>query len=136
MSTHLSEKKKYNPQAPVTFLSYLYQKDSVVSNVNVAAIFTQLFDRNCSQLVIFWQLRTVEWFVNKGICAWYTLIFWTIISCKSNSSVVESLPRKLWIGSSNPSGNYTLFSVSRRMNPFSSENCSLCTLYNKVNISS
>ncbi len=32
------------------------------------------------------------------------------------------------IEGSNPSGNYTSFSVSRRMNPFSSENCSLCTL--------
>ncbi len=47
---------------------------------------------------------------------------------ESDSSVVESSLRNPWIGGSNPGGNYTSFSVSRRMNPFTSENCSFCTL--------
>ena len=34
---------------------------------NVAAIFTQHFVRNCSQLVILGQLRIFEGFVNKGL---------------------------------------------------------------------
>ncbi len=40
----------------------------------------------------------------------------------------DSLPRNPWIEGSNPSGNYTSFSVSCRSNPFSSKNCSFCTL--------
>ena len=47
---------------------------------------------------------------------------------KSDSSAVECSPRNPWIGGSNPGGNYTSFSASGRVNPFSSENCSFCTL--------
>ncbi len=36
----------------LTFLSHFYQKTSVEANVNVAAILTQHFVRNCSQFVI------------------------------------------------------------------------------------
>ena len=47
-------------------------------------------------------------------------------------SAVESSPHNAWIGDSNPGGNYTSFSVSHRINSFSSENCSFCTL-NAIN---
>ncbi len=94
---------------------------------NVAAIFTQHFVRNCSQFVILWQLRRSDWFVNKLFGTWYALILYPFIS-ESDSSVVESSLRNPFIGGSNTGGNYTSFSVSRRMNPFSSENCSFCTL--------
>ncbi len=68
-------------------------------------------------------LRIPDWFVNNVFCARYTLLL-----CKSGSSVVKSLLRNPWIGGSNPGGNYTAFLVSRRMNHFSSENWSFFTL--------
>ncbi len=85
------------------------------------------FIRNCSQFVILWQLRRLDWFVNKLFGTWYTLLLCPFIS-EPDSSMVESSLRNPWIGGSNPSRNYTSFSVSRRINPFSSENCSFCTL--------
>ncbi len=43
----------------ITFVSHIYQKDiSVVSNVDVAAIFTQHAVPNCSQLVTLRHVRT------------------------------------------------------------------------------
>ncbi len=47
---------------------------------------------------------------------------------KSASSAVESSPRNTWIEGSNSSGNYTSFSVLRRVDHFSSKNWSFCTL--------
>ena len=99
------------------------KKTSVEASVNVAAIFAQHFVRNCSQFVILWQLHRLDWFVNKLFGTWYTLLLCPFIS-KSDSSVVESSLRNPWIGGSNPGGKYTSFSVSRRMHPFSYENCS------------
>ncbi len=58
-----------------------------------------------------------------GICYFYV----PVIS-KSNSLVVKWSPRNPWIKGLNPGGRYTSFSVSHRINPFSSENCSFCTL--------
>ncbi len=47
---------------------------------------------------------------------------------KSDRPAVKSSPHNPWIEGSNPAGKYTSFLVSRRLNPFSSENCSFCTL--------
>ena len=93
------------------FCHIFIKKISVVANVYVAANFTQYFVRNCLQLVIFWQLHTLHWFVNKDFCTWYTLIVCPFIS-KSDTSAVWSSPRNLWIEGSNPGGNYTSFSVT------------------------
>ena len=51
-----------------------------------------------------------------------------LVTPNINSKSIESSPRYPWIEGSNPGGNYTSSSVSRKMNPFSSEKGSFCTL--------
>ncbi len=105
----------------VTFLSIIIKKTSVEANINVAAIFTQHFVSSiivhnwsfCDNCVYLIDLQAN----NLGLDnATYMPINQQV------SLVVESLLRNPWIGGSNPGGNYISFSVSRRMNPFSSEN--------------
>ncbi len=65
----------------------LVKKISVVSNVSIAAIFTQHFVHNCSQLVILGRVYyRLDWYVNKCIG-----ILCPVIR-KSKSSGVESSP--------------------------------------------
>ncbi len=74
----------------------------------------------CSKLFTICHFVTIAytWLIWKQTIfrTWYTL-FLIPFKSKSDSSVVESSPHKPWIGGSNPGGNYTSFSVSRRLNP-------------------
>ncbi len=69
---------------------HIFIKKIFCGIINVTAIFTQYFVRNC--LVISGHLRVVDWDANKCIGTWFTLIFCLVIS-KSNSSMLvgESL---------------------------------------------
>ena len=87
------------------------KKTSVEANVNVVTIFTHRFVRNCSEFVSLWQLRTLHWFVNN-VFVLDIRYFYT------QSWAVKSSPRNPWIEGSNPGGNYTYSSVSRRINLF------------------
>ncbi len=64
----------------------------------------------CSKLVTICHFMTIAytWLICKHIfCTWYTLFLCPFIS----KSVVDRSLRNLWIGGSNPGGNYTSFSV-------------------------
>ena len=74
-------------------------------------IFFFVFLSKKTSVVILWQLRQLDWFVNNAFCTWYTLLLCPFIS-KSDSSAVKSSPRNSWIEGSNPGRNYTSVSVS------------------------
>ena len=103
----------------VTFLSHFIKKASVEAIVNIAAICTQHFVRNCSQFDILWQLRRLDWFVNKLFGTWYTL---SLLLCpfisESDSSVVKSSLRNPWIWGSNPGGTILPFQYHVEWIPF------------------
>ncbi len=85
----------------------------------------------CSKLFTICHLVTIayilDWFVNN---VRLDIRYFHAHSSASQIAqcMVESSLRNPWIGGSNPGGIYSSFSVSYRMNPFSSENCSFCTL--------
>ena len=66
----------------------------------------------------------LSWDVNKLIGTWYVYVH--AVTIKLNSSAVESSLSNPWIGGSNH-GETISISISRRMNPFSSENGPSCT---------
>ncbi len=68
------------------FLVTFYQKTPVEANVyDVAAIFALHFVRNCSLFVILWQLRILDWFVNKQFGTWYKLLLCPFIQARSQA---------------------------------------------------
>ena len=109
-------------------MAHYYRKNVCRSYVNVAAIFTQPICSKLFTIIRHFVTIAYTWLICKlCIFTWYRLLLCTFIS-KSASSVAESSPRNPWIGCPNPGGNYNSFSVSRRLDPFSSENCSFYIL--------